>query len=74
MIAVAGVRHRQTSARPEDQLRFWRAEQNGELIGWSLAGIAVFASARTMANAGIVVHLAHRRAGVGSALWDLVGP
>jgi len=72
VITVAGVGHRQTSARPEDQLQFWRAEEDDELIGWSLAGIDAFASARTTANAGIVVHPAHRRGGVGSALWDLV--
>ena len=28
---VAGIRHRQASARPEDELRFWRAEEDGEL-------------------------------------------
>ncbi len=70
VITVAGIRHRQVSARPEDELRFWRAEEGGELIGWSFAGRDAFAAARTTANAAIVVHPAHRRAGVGSALWD----
>jgi GNAT superfamily N-acetyltransferase len=72
VITVAGIRHRQTSAQPEDELRFWRAEEGGELIGWSFAGRDAFAAARTTANAAIVVHPAHRRIGVGSALWDLV--
>src|SRR5215218_1296157 len=67
---VTGIRHRQTSARPDDALRFWRAEEHGELIGWAFAGLDSFASLRTTANASIVVHPAHRRAGAGSALWD----
>jgi L-amino acid N-acyltransferase YncA/RimJ/RimL family protein N-acetyltransferase len=67
---VTGIRHRQTSARPDDALRFWRAEEDGELIGWAFAGLDSFASLRTTANASIVVHPAHRRAGAGSALWD----
>src|SRR6478735_8276006 len=72
VITVAGIRHRQVSARPEDDLRFWRAEEGDELIGWSFAGRDAFAAARTTANAAIVVHPAHRRAGVGSALWEMV--
>ena len=72
VITVAGIRHRQVSARPEDELRFWRAEDGGELIGWSFAGRDAFAAARTTANAAIVVHPAHRRGGVGSALWEVV--
>ena len=51
VITVAGIRHRQVSARPEDELRFWRAEDGGELIGWSFAGRDAFAAARTTANA-----------------------
>ena len=31
LITVAGIRHRQISAQPEDELRFWRAEEGGEL-------------------------------------------
>jgi L-amino acid N-acyltransferase YncA len=68
---VAGIRHRQTSASPEDRLRFWRAEEDGELVGWAFAGLDSFASVRTTAHASIVVHPAHRRAGAGSALWDV---
>src|SRR6478736_3407712 len=67
---VTGIRHRQASARPEDALRFWRAEEDGELIGWAFAGLDSFAAVRTTASASIVVHPAHRRAGAGSALWD----
>lgn len=69
---VVGIRHRQASATPEDQLRFWRAEHDGELIGWAFGGLDAFASGTTTASASIVVHPAHRRAGVGSALWDTV--
>jgi GNAT superfamily N-acetyltransferase len=69
---VAGIRHRQTSAKPDDHLRFWRAEEEGELVGWASAGLDSFASLRTTAHASIVVHPAHRRAGAGSALWNAV--
>jgi GNAT superfamily N-acetyltransferase len=68
---VAGIRYRQTSANPDDQLHFWRAEAEGELVGWAFAGLDAFASVRTTAFASIVVHPAHRCAGVGSALWDV---
>jgi len=67
---VTGIRHRQACARPEDALRVWRAEEDGELIGWAFAGLDSFAAVRTTASASIVVHPAHRRAGAGSALWD----
>jgi GNAT superfamily N-acetyltransferase len=72
LFTVAGIRHRQISAQPEDELRFWRAEEGGELIGWSFAGRDAFAAARTTASAAVVVDPAYRCAGVGSALWDLV--
>ena len=55
VITVAGIRHRQVSAQPEDELRFWRAEEGGELIGWSFAGRDAFAAARTTGERG------HRR-------------
>jgi GNAT superfamily N-acetyltransferase len=67
---ITGIRHRQTSARTDDALRFWRADEDGELIGWAFAGLDSFASLRTTAHASIVVHPAHRRAGAGSALWN----
>ena len=69
---VAGIRHRQTSARPEEEMRFWRAERDGELIGWAFGGLDAFASVRTTAYASIVVDPSHRRRGAGSALWDAV--
>lgn len=67
---IEGIRYRMTSARPEDETRFWRAEKDGELIGWAFGGLDTFASIRTTAYASIVVHPAHRRAGAGAALWD----
>src|SRR4051812_14672304 len=69
---VAGIRHRQTSASPDDHLRFWRAEEEAELVGWAFGGLDAFAPVRTHANASIVVHPAHRRSGAGSALWNAV--
>jgi len=49
-----------------------KAESDGELVGWAFAGLDVFAAARDRAFAGIVVHPDHRRAGIGSALWEAV--
>lgn len=72
LITVEGFRYRFESARPVDRLRCWRAEQDGELVGWAVGGLDAFAPVRTAAFAGIVVHPAHRRAGIGSALWDVV--
>ena len=69
---VSGVRYRFTSARPEDRIRYWRAERDGELVGWANGGIDAFAPGVTTGFAGIVVHPAHRRAGIGTALWEVV--
>ena len=72
LITVAGVRHRQASIRPEDRVGAWRAERDGELVGWAIGGLDAFASERTAAFAGVVVHPDHRREGIGSALWEVV--
>ena len=69
---VAGIRYRRDQRVPEDKQRFWRAEVEGELIGWAFGGLDAFASVRTTASANIVVHPNHRRVGVGAALWDTV--
>ena len=69
---VAGIRYRFESARPEDRMQSWRAECDGELVGWAYGGLDAFAPVRTAGFAGIVVHPAHRREGIGAALWDVV--
>ena len=46
-----------------------RAERDGQLVGWAVGGLDVFASVRTAGFADVVVHPAHRRAGIGAALW-----
>jgi GNAT superfamily N-acetyltransferase len=69
---VSGIRYRIESAQPDDQLQYWRAESDGELVGWAYAGLDAFAAVRTVGFAGIVVHPAHRREGTGAALWDVV--
>ena len=72
---VAGLRYRFESIRPEDRMRFWRAERDGALVGWAYAGLDVFAPVCTTGFAGIVVHPDNRRRGIGSALWeDVVSP
>jgi GNAT superfamily N-acetyltransferase len=68
---VSGVRYRFASARPEDRMRYWRAERDGELVGWVYGGLDAFAPVRTAGFVGIIVHPANRREGIGSALWDV---
>jgi GNAT superfamily N-acetyltransferase len=60
------------NARPEDRRRSWRAEREGELVGWAFGGLEPFSSQRTAGFAGVVVHPGCRREGIGSALWDVV--
>lgn len=72
LITVAGVRHRQASIQPEDRVRTWRAENDGELVGWAVGGLDAFAPVGTAGFAGITVDPAHRRRGIGSALWDVL--
>lgn len=72
LITVAGFRYRLASGRPEDRTQYWRAEHNGELVGWAVGGLDSFAPVRTVGFAGIVVHPAYRREGIGSALWVAV--
>ena len=69
---VSGIRYRFESARPEDRMQYWRAECDGELVGWAYGGLDAFAAGRTAGFAGIVVHPAHRREGIGAALSDVV--
>lgn len=69
---VSGIRYRFESASPDDRMLWWRAERDGDLVGWATAGLDAFAPVRTAAFAGIVVHPLHRREGFGAALWDVV--
>jgi GNAT superfamily N-acetyltransferase len=71
VITAAGLRHRQTSAVPEDGLMYWRVEDAGELVGWCFAGRDVFAPDRVSGFVGILVHPERRGRGAGSALWDV---
>jgi len=49
---------------------YWKAERDGELIGWAYAGLNTLASTRTAGFGGIVVRSSDRREGVGAGLWD----
>lgn len=66
---AAGLRYRMASALPEEGMGHWKAEQDGELIAWAYGGIDAFAPTDTTGFGGIVVAPAHRRGGVGAALW-----
>ena len=62
VITVAGVRYRQTSAKPEDRIAVSPrgAGQRARRLGVR-AACDVFAASATMGYAGIVVHPDHRR-------------
>jgi GNAT superfamily N-acetyltransferase len=69
---AAGLRYRMATAQPEDRGRYWKAESDGELVGWAYAGLDAFAADTGRAFANIVVHPEHRRRGFGSDLWAVV--
>lgn len=69
---AAGVRYRMATARPEDRGRYWKAESDGELVGWAYGGLDVFSADRGRAFASVVVHPERRRRGIGCALWAVV--
>ena len=69
---VAGTQYRMASVLPKDRVGYWKAEHDGELIGWASAGINTFAPTDTAAFGGIVVSPAHRRGGIGAALWEVL--
>lgn len=69
---VAGIRYRMTSALPSDRMGYWKAEHNGELVGWAYAGLNTLAPTDTAGFGGIIVGASDRRKGVGAALWDVV--
>src|SRR5262245_57249748 len=58
------------AADPADRMGWWKAERDGELVGWALGGLDAFAPVRTVAFGGVRVHPDHRRSGLGTALWD----
>ena len=69
----AGLRHRmEVTASPENATLYWKAELDGELIGWAAAGRNVFATSTTDGFGTVAVAVSHRRRGVGTALWDVV--
>lgn len=67
---VAGIRYRMMSALPEDRMGYWKAEDDGELIGWAYAGLNRAAPTNTAGFAGIVVGTPNRRNGIGTGLWE----
>jgi GNAT superfamily N-acetyltransferase len=69
---VRGLRYRMSTLGPEDGMGFWKAESDGDLVGWAYAGIDTSAPTTTAGFGSITVHPAHRRQGVGSMLWEAV--
>jgi GNAT superfamily N-acetyltransferase len=70
VVTPAAIRYQMETSDPADRMGWWKAERDGELVGWALGGLDAFASARTAAFGAVRVHPEHRSSGVGSALWD----
>jgi len=71
LITVAGIRYGFESVLPEDRRQYWRAELDGELVGWAVGGLDAWASSSTASFVAVTVDAAQRRRGLGSALWDV---
>jgi GNAT superfamily N-acetyltransferase len=48
----------------------WTAEEDGELVAWATAGLTWESDEAGDCFGSLVVHPAHRRRGVGTALWE----
>jgi GNAT superfamily N-acetyltransferase len=70
VVTPASIRYHMETARREDRLAWWKAERDGELVGWAFGGLDAYAPVRTAAFGGVSVHPDHRRRGHGSALWE----
>jgi GNAT superfamily N-acetyltransferase len=74
VVTPVAIRYHMEIATPDDRMRWWKAERDGELVGWAIGGLDAFAPVRTVSFVGVVVHPDHRRNGIGSALWEAVRP
>jgi GNAT superfamily N-acetyltransferase len=72
VVTAVGIRHVLMTARPEDRMAWWLAEDDGDLVGWAFGGLDAFAPVRTTGFASVIVHPHHRRRRIGSELWELV--
>jgi len=72
VVTPAAIRYHMETTDPADCMGWWKAERDGELLGWAIGGLDAFAPVRTIAFGGPVVHPEHRNRGIGSALWKEV--
>jgi len=70
VVTPAAIRYLMENNRLEDRMAWWKAEHDGEIVGWAIGGLDAYAPVRTVAFGGVVVHPDHRRRGHGSDLWD----
>ena len=69
---VAGFRYRMETAQPAQRTRSWKAEQDGDIVGWAGAGLDPFSSDQGRAFTRVAVHPDHRGRGLGGSLWSEV--
>lgn len=67
---AAGVAHLLASRPERARFRGWTASAGGELVGWATAALEVDSIEPSLAFATVAVDAAHRRRGLGGALWE----
>jgi GNAT superfamily N-acetyltransferase len=66
-----GTRHDMTTSPPEALRRWWCAEDDGQLVGWSSAGLVVETSEPGAAWIRVIVNPAYRKRGLGGELLSV---
>ena len=65
----AGQRHRMTTAPARAYACSFKVERDGTIVGWASGMLDWLSTTPADAYAGLLVHPAHRSAGIGSGLW-----
>ena len=66
----ARLRHRLTSAPARSRLRYWVAEEGGELVGWGVSGFEHNVQEDGIGFVGVGVHASVRGRGIGAELYE----
>ena len=72
VLTPAGMLHFVSTVPERARRRLWKAEEDGELVGWAGVGLSWESQTKGGAYANVIVHPERRRRGVGTALWDLI--
>ncbi len=72
VLTPAGMLHFVSTVPERARRRLWKAEEDGELVGWAGVGLSWESQTKGGAYANVIVHPERRCRGVGTALWDLI--